>query len=60
MIGDCKCCEVLKVQVEQQQKWIDRLMDEKVLDPTPQDTETIIPELEEPIDPLKESETFGQ
>ena len=55
----CKVCEVLQKENEHLRKWIDRLMDEKVLDPDPQ-VEAPIPELEEASDPLKESETFGQ
>lgn len=56
----CKVCEVLAKENEHLRKWIDRLMDEKVLDPDPQDKETIIPEIPEATDPLKETETFGQ
>ena len=55
----CKVCEVLARENEHLRKWIDRLMDEKVLDPDPQ-VETVIPGLEDPTEDLKETETFGQ
>lgn len=55
----CKVCDVLKQENEHLRKWIDRLMDEKVLDPDPQ-VETVIPNLEDPGDTLKETEQFGQ